>query len=136
MVKNMRIYAIHQYRKPGVSARDETHLVLTRQGFALWAALLPPLWLVWRRLWWEASAVLAFYLALLTWQPAVGLAVPLLLASSLLVGFEGGTLHEFALWRRGWRLQSVIIARNALEAEIRFWRLQAQDSFANRAGSA
>ena len=134
MVKRMRIYSIHQYRKLGLSASGDKPPVLIRQGFALWAALLPPLWLVWRRLWWEASALLAFYLALSIWQPSSGLVVALLLGSGLFLGFEGNTLREFHLWRRGWRLQTVVVARNALEAEARFWRLQAQVSTAGRLG--
>ena len=118
----MRIYAIHQL--PSTVA--EPHLVLTRQGFSLPAALLAPLWLAWRRLWWEASAVLALCLALALWQPGGGLAAALLLAGSLFLGFEAASLHEAALQRRGYSLQAVIVASGALEAEARFRRLQAQ----------
>ena len=118
----MRIYAIHQL--PSTAA--EPHLVLTRQGFCLPAALLAPLWLAWRRMWWEASAVLAVVLALSLWQPAGGLVAALLLAVSLFLGFEAASLHEAALRRRGYGLQAVIVASGALEAEARFRRLQAQ----------
>ena len=121
----MRIYAIHQLPSNGT----DPHLVLTHQGFSLLAALFPPLWLAWRRLWWEASATLVAYMALSIWSPADS-ALPLFFALGLFLGFEGNTLHEFALRRRGYHLEAVIIAPGALEAEARFRRLQAQDSLA------
>ena len=121
----MRIYAIHQLPSSGTDPR----LVLTHQRFSFLAALFPPLWLAWRNLWLEASAVLAAYIILSIWPPMDN-ALPLFLAISLFLGFEGNTLHEFALHRRGYALKAIIVAPSALEAETRFHRLQAQPSSA------
>ena len=82
--------------REGEIAADPERFVFVRDGFYLWAFLIPPLWLLVRRLW----LVLLFYVLLLGAlggaffllhvPPPARCAVTLLLG--LLVGFEAATL--------------------------------------------
>jgi hypothetical protein len=80
--------------------------IFVRDGFAWLGFLVPPLWLLWHRLWIEAA--LAFVaIGLLS---ALGESFGVMLAGSLLtflvmlyVGLEGQALRVSALARRGWR---------------------------------
>ncbi|MCX7302774.1 MAG: DUF2628 domain-containing protein [Hyphomicrobiales bacterium] len=97
--------------------------VLVRDGFALIAFLVPPLWLLWHRLWVEAMLALAASIALATLGEqagfgAVGAGLSLLV--SLLVGFEGQALRIARLRRNGWSEWGALEARNSAEAEIRY----------------
>ena len=123
MLHPMGIHAV--YQPPSASVADaDAPLVLIRQGFRITAALFPPLWLAWRRMWWTAAAAVAFYLALgfAPLSPS-GMGV-MAVASALFFGLEGNSLYESSLQRRGWRLGAVIVAASALEAETLFRRRQ------------
>lgn len=96
---------------------------LVRDGFSLLAFLLPPLWLLWHRLWIEAA--LAFAAALLLTGlgevAGFGLAGSLLsLLVSIYVGLEGSALRLAAYRRRGWREWGVVEADTASDAEMRY----------------
>lgn len=118
----MIIYAAYQIQLENTGVRT----VLVRQGFSFLALLLPVLWLAYRRMWWEVSVYIAFYLVLAVWEPANAISWFLFLASCLFIGIEGNSLYESSLQRRGYRLENVIIARDLIEAESRFFGLQAQ----------
>lgn len=97
--------------------------VLVRDGFSLVAFLVPPLWLIWHRLWIEAALAFAVTLGLtaLGEVAGFGLAGSLLsLLVSIYVGLEGPALRLAAYRRRGWRDWGVVSADNAGEAEIRY----------------
>ena len=67
---------------------------------------MPPLWLLWHRLWIEALLAFAASIALATLGEQAGLGLPasaLSLLVSLYVGLEGQALRAAALRRRGWR---------------------------------
>ena len=92
----MAIYVVME--PPAADAVEAAErAVLIRDGFAFLAFLVPPLWLLWHRLWIEAA--LAF---------AVG------------VGLEGPALRINALRRRGWREWGAVEASGMAEAEIRY----------------
>ncbi len=96
---------------------------LTRDGFHFLAFLLPPLWLLWHRLWIEALLALAASLALTALGEIAGLgpvSVALSLLVALYVGLEGAALRVNALRRRGWLEWGVVDAAGIAEAEIRF----------------
>lgn len=108
---------------PGRMAQAPADAVLVRDGFSLWAFLVPPLWLVWHRLWIEAALALAVTLALtaLGEVAGFGLAGSLLsLLVSIYVGLEGPALRLAAYRRRLWRDWGVVSADNAGEAEMRY----------------
>ena len=97
--------------------------IFVRDGFAWLGFLLPPLWLLWHRLWIEA--VLAFVaIGVLS---ALGESVGAMLAGSLLiflvmfyVGLEGQALRISALARRGWRQWGVVVADDLYDADSRY----------------
>src|ERR1700730_10025674 len=98
----MAIYPVHEPpQKAEGSAPDPERFVFVRDGFAFWAFLLTPLWMLRHRLW---LVFIAYVLLPIALQLALGLigmsatvmtAVGVLL--SLLVGFEAATLRRFTL---------------------------------------
>ena len=94
-----------------------------RDGFSWLAFLLPPLWLLWHRLW--IAAVLAVNALVLAagLERATGVAAAALLVSllvSIFVGLEGNAMRASALRRAGWRSWGVIEARRLDDAETRY----------------
>jgi hypothetical protein len=94
-----------------------------RDGFSWLAFFVPPLWLLWHRLWFEAlSAFLVLALLSVLGDIAgwVLVASLLTLAVSLYVGLEGQNLRVAALGRRGWREWGAVEAKNLADAETRY----------------
>lgn len=115
----MAIYVVME--PPGPGEKADTALV--RDGFSWLGFLVPPLWLLWHRLWVEAA--LAFVamagLSMLAEKLGLGLAGSLLpLLASLYVGLEGQGLRIAALRRRGWREWGVVEADRLDDADIRY----------------
>jgi hypothetical protein len=121
----MSIYTVHAPpAKPGLAPDPET-FVFVRDGFHFWAFLLPPVWMIWRRLW----LVLVLYVLVLivlqialrplgvvgAWSMVVGLLL------SLLVGFEAATLRRWTLNRQRWTQLGVVSGSNREAAECRFF---------------
>ena len=109
---------------PGASRNDAASgAVLVRDAFSFLAFLLPPLWLLWHRLWIEAALVFALGVGVAALGEIAGLgfasaALPLLVP--IYVGLEGAGLRVNALRRRGWREWGVVEASDKAEAEIRY----------------
>ena len=106
--------------RPGAESRDT---VFVRDGFALFAFLMPWLWLAWHRLWLEALAAFAAAIALAGLGTLAGFSVaaPLLsLLVSLYVGLEARALRVAALRRRGWTEWGVVEADSLDDADIRY----------------
>jgi hypothetical protein len=122
----MAIYTVHEPpRKAEGAAPDPERFVFVRDGFAFWAFLLTPLWMLWHRLW---LVLLGYVLVMIALQvglgalgtsPTVMSAVGLLM--SLLVGFEAATLRRFTLARRRWKTVGIIVGDDAESAERRFF---------------
>ena len=119
--------------RKGESASDPERFAFVRDGFRVWAFLLPPLWMLIRRLW----LVLVLYLAL---NVAVGIIMQLAglqgwarfavsALIGLLVGLEAATLERWTLARRGWRMLGTVIGDTSEDAERRFY-----DAWRNRDG--
>jgi hypothetical protein len=110
---------------PGVGEREPSDGALfIRDGFSIVAFLVPPLWLLWRRLWIEAALAFALGIGVAALGEAAGLgftASVLSLLVSIYVGLEGAALRLAALRRRGWTDRAYIAARNRNEAEIRYF---------------
>jgi hypothetical protein len=122
----MSVYTVHQPPPRDAEAfADPQRFVFVRDGFYVWAFLLGPAWMLFRRLWLAA----ALYLAALTlaetglWalrvsayaQFAFGLVV------ALLVGLEAGSLWRWTLDRRGWKNIGVVVGDDLESAERRFF---------------
>ena len=114
----MRLYTVH--------VRDNLEdAVFVRDGFAWLAFLFPAIWLLVHRLWWETLGYLVLVALLFAGLNAAGvtaIAIQVAFAAlNLLVGFEANELRRSALDRRGWTEMGSVVARNAEEAEVRFF---------------
>lgn len=108
---------------PGRGADAPADAKLVRDGFSFLAFLVPPLWLIWHRLWIEAALAFAAALVLtaLGEVAGFGLAGSLLsLLVSLYIGLEGPALRLAAYRRRGWREWGVVDADTVSDAEMRY----------------
>jgi hypothetical protein len=118
----MAIYVVME--PPAANAADAAErAVLVRDAFAFLAFLVPPLWLLWHRLWIEAAIAFAASVGLTAVSERVGLGftgAALSLLVSIFVGLEGRALWINALRRRGWRDWGVVEASDVGEAEIRY----------------
>ena len=115
--------AIYVVMEPpgGESAREKT--VFVRDGFSWLGFLVPPLWLLWHRLWMEAALtvlVLVLVSALGEVLDAEISASFLTLLASFYVGLEGNGLRQAAFRRLGWREWGVIEADGVDDADIRY----------------
>ena len=92
-------------------------------AFRFSPSCVPPLWLLWHRLWIEAA--LAFAVLMLgaagSGETADSASPPALsLLVSIFVGLEGTALRIAALRRRGWRDWGVVDADTLDDAETRY----------------
>ncbi|PYE89078.1 DUF2628 domain-containing protein [Phyllobacterium leguminum] len=106
----------------GANAAERT--VFVRDGFSLLALIVPVLWLLFHRLWFEATLILAVSLALgmagQYWNMP-GTVTVLMVLVSILVALEGNNWRLAALRRRGYAEKGVIEADDRSEAEIRYF---------------
>ncbi|MEK1887071.1 MAG: DUF2628 domain-containing protein [Phyllobacterium sp.] len=106
--------------RPENGERDEDKTVFIRDGFVFLAFVLPFVWLLFHRLWFEAILVLAAGVAIsavgsFTGQDGAAALIGILV--SILVGLEANSWRAAALERRGFRLAGVVDAHNAADAE-------------------
>lgn len=97
--------------------------VFLRDGYSWLGFLVPPLWLLWHRLWLEA--ILAFLAMALFSGLGEALNLPLVggllgLLVSLYVGLEGQAMRVAALRRRGWQDWGVVEADRSDTADLRY----------------
>jgi Protein of unknown function (DUF2628) len=100
--------------------RREADLAFVRDGFSLFAFLLPPLWLLWHRLWVEAVLTFAVLMLGAGLERLTGFAAAMPLLVSIFIGLEGNGLRIAALGRRGWRDCGVVDADTLNDAETRY----------------
>ena len=98
----MAVYTVHEPPlKRDQTAPDPERFVFVRDGFAFWAFVLGPLWMLRHRLW-LVMAVVSFLIA-------------------LLVGLEATTLRRFTLTRRGWKNVGIVVGDDLDAVERRFF---------------
>ena len=118
----MAIYVVME--PPAAHAAEAVErAVLVRDGFAFLAFVVPPLWLLWHRLWIEAALAFALGVGLTALGETAGFGftgAALSLLVSIFVGLEGQALRINALRRRGWREWGVVEASDLGDAEIRY----------------
>jgi hypothetical protein len=122
----MPTYTVHAPPpRRGEAASAPERFVFVRDGFHVWAFLLTPIWLLWRRLWLAfalyllVSVVLAIGSRFIGADAAVQFVAGLLIA--LLIGFEASTLRRRKLaWRR-WSMLGFVIGEDIEMAERRFF---------------
>ncbi|WP_068084833.1 DUF2628 domain-containing protein [Polycladidibacter stylochi] len=104
-------------------SEDALRIAFVRDGFAWLALFFPILWFLFHRMWLVLLGYLALVVAFLYVEPtfnegATGLVS---LAFSILVAFEANALRSWTLKRKNFELAGIVSARNAAEAEIRFF---------------
>ena len=114
------------YEPPNASANrleSAEQLVFVKDGYAIFGALLPPVWLLVKRMWLE-FALYVGGTGLLVWAltsaGATELSNALLLIIQIVFGFEAGALYGASLERRGWRLVGTVAGRGQEDSERRF----------------
>jgi Protein of unknown function (DUF2628) len=115
-----------------LSAADHAaRFVFLRDRFSWGAFLLPPLWMMWRRLWLVlvlylvAAGLLYYGLDRLRTPLSAQIAVSILV--SLLLGIEASSLGRWTLLRRGWRERGVVVADDLEMAERRFFDARSRE---------
>jgi hypothetical protein len=127
----MRIYTVHHRQEASGSLTGlGEDAILVKDGFSWPAFFVPLLWLIYKRMW----IVLAFYLAAtagLTALAQFALATENAvfagnLAINLILGLEGNNLYRWTLARRRYRERAVVVGRNLVTAEQRYFEAVAE----------
>jgi hypothetical protein len=129
----MTIYTVHEPPlREDQSAPNPERFVFVRDGFAFWAFLLAPLWMLRHRLWLVFLLYLLLTVALQLVLRAIGASTTVMILVGLLVavliGLEAATLRRFTLARRGWRNLGIVSGDDLESAERRFFDAWASDS--------
>lgn len=116
------VYTVHA--PLGIAPAPE-RLIFVREGFSLFAFILPFAYLAFHRVWWPLTAyiVIATGLELLAHQLGFGQVIVTALAVlvSLYVGLEAAALRQRALSRRGFLHVASVVAGSRIEAEQRYF---------------
>ncbi|WP_341915972.1 DUF2628 domain-containing protein [Ferrovibrio terrae] len=119
----MRFFTLHERpARPG----GDPEVLAVASGFRWWAAVVPPLWLLWHRLWLGFALYMLFSIvlgiALAIGDIADPAATAIGLAVSFLIGAGAADYRRWTLQRRGWRFGGVLRASDAAEAEALYIR--------------
>ena len=123
----MRLFTVHAAPPPppGPEGWPEPKTrppVLVPEGFSLTAAVLGPFWFAWKRLWWEAAALLALTLLAAFLLPEPYLSI-LIAAAWVFGGMEARDRLRARLARQGLPLAGVVAAP---DLDIAWFRLGQQ----------
>ena len=134
----MAVYTVHEPPLRAGAAPEPERFVFVRDGFAFWALLFGPLWMLRHRMWLAllgyAAVVTALGLVMrLNGSATVGTIVWALLG--LLIGIEAGTLRRFTLGRRGFRNIGLVVGDDIELAERRFFDAWVAGSSDREAGA-
>ncbi|MBM3556964.1 MAG: DUF2628 domain-containing protein [Alphaproteobacteria bacterium] len=128
----MKVWTVHHR----ASAPDLPDVVLVKEGFCWPALLVPPLWMIWHRLW----LALVVYVALVVGAAGIGYLAgfgevgetALGLAVGIWVAWTANDWRRAKLDRLGFREIAVTAGDDMAEAEERFFRgPAAQAAFAS-----
>ena len=124
----LRVYTVHL---PSALSKDGIP-VLVKEGFSWGAFLLGVVWALWHRLWIEAAALLALFLAVGVIADFIALSEPVesavMLAITILIGCSGNDWRRESLRQRGYQEAGVVVGPNADDALRRFLDLRAIDA--------
>jgi hypothetical protein len=122
----MAVYTVHEPPlKRDQTAPDPERFVFVRDGFAFWAFVLGPLWMLRYRLWLVFTCYMVLTIALQVALRMAGAATAVTVTVSfliaLLVGLEAATLRRFTLSRRGWKNVGIVVGDDLDAVERRFF---------------
>jgi len=129
----MAVYTVHEPPlKRDQTAPDPERFVFVRDGFAFWAFVLAPLWMLRHRLWLVFTGYMVVTIALQVVLRATGASSAVTVLVSLLiawlVGLEAATLRRFTLARRGWKNVGIVVGDDLEAVERRFFDAWADES--------
>jgi hypothetical protein len=132
----MAVYTVHEPPlKRDQTAPDPERFVFVRDGFAFWAFLLAPLWMLRHRMWLVFIAYMVVVIALQIGLRALGASPVVMVLVSLLiawlVGLEAATLRRFTLARRRWKNVGIVVGDDREAVERRFFDAWADSSRAD-----
>jgi hypothetical protein len=132
----LRVYTVHL---PPPSSDDPTP-VLVKEGFSWPGFFFGVIWALWHRLWIEAAALLALFIAAGVIFDVANLGEPveslIMFAVALLVGFNGNDWRRESLRRRGYQEAGVVAGPDSDNALRRFLDLRAVAAHAARPHAA
>lgn len=119
----MAIYTVHAPPGEDPPAHRAEDVRFVREGFSVWALVLPGVWFLWNRMWlvflgWLAAMVAFEFAGRALPGPYVPLAAALF---CLFLALEARDLLRWTLERRGWRLVGVVEGGDRDVAERRFF---------------
>jgi Protein of unknown function (DUF2628) len=125
-LNEMSVYTVHEPPLHATDAApDAERFVFVRDGFAIWAFLLAPLWMLWHRMWLVPVGYVVVSMGLEAAMVPLGASrfaeavVGFLI--SFLIGLEASTLRRFTLSRRGWKNVGIVSGDDREDAERRFF---------------
>ena len=111
-----------------VSHEDDAGAVFLREGFSWGAALFTVLWAVWRGLWVWAAVLLAVEIAMVSLHAWIGFDpvswAALLIGYHVVGGCSANDWRRARLARRGHLDAGIVLGRNLVAAEQRFFDLR------------
>lgn len=128
----MQTYTVHESPKHPTDRIDRAEaLVFVKDGFALQAFVLGPLWLLARRLWAGFGVYAAIAIGILAANEWLGLpsatALVAFLGLHAVIGFEADTIERIGLEQKDWRWLGSVSGNSALECERRFFETWLHD---------
>ena len=119
----MTVYTVHAPMKADGVAVDPGELVFVKEGFSWPALLIPPVWLIYRRLW---LALLIWLVAVIVLGALAGFAgtdasTVVLVLFAFWFALEANGFRRWTLERRRHALVGVVEGRTLEEAERRFF---------------
>ena len=122
----MPTFTVHQPPpRRGEAVSTPERFVFVRDGFYVWAFLLAPLWLLWRRLWLALFIYLVVNAAIgsVLWLIGAPVGVKVLagLIVALLVGLEASAIWRRKLAWKKWQTLGFVVGDDAETAERRFY---------------
>lgn len=122
----MKIYTAHSKTNVmGDPARDTERLVFVKDGFSLWAAVFPFIWLLINRMWIPLLVYLALSIAFSALVQALGLSdgaiFPIAIVLGLLIGLEANGLRRWSLSAKGYRMVGIGSGATREECERRIY---------------
>ena len=122
----MKVYTAHSKTNVmGDPERDTEGLVFVKDGFSIWAAVFPFVWLLINRMWIPLLVYLALSIGFSALVQALGLSdgaiFPIAIVLGLLIGFEANGLRRWSLSAKGYRMVAIGSGATREECERRIY---------------